>query len=78
MSRALGGSCQVPLAAYATIEGETMRLRALIGDHTTGEMVSTEVTGQKREFEAIAKEAVENLMAQGGARFVEKFMGNAQ
>lgn len=78
VSRALGGSCQVPLAAYATIEGETMRLRALIGDHTTGEMVSTEVTGQKREFEAIAKEAVENLMAQGAARFVEKFMGNAQ
>lgn len=78
VSRALGGSCQVPLAAYATIEGETMHLRALIGDHTTGEMVSTEVTGQKREFEAIAKEAVENLMAQGAARFVEKFMGNAQ
>ena len=28
VSRALDGSCQVPLAAYATIDGGTMRLRA--------------------------------------------------
>mgnify|MGYP000976258465 CR=1 FL=1 len=78
VSRALGGSCQVPLAAYATIEGETMRLRALIGDHTTGDMVSTEVKGAKTKYEAIAKKAVDNLMAQGAARFVEKFMGCAR
>ena len=44
VSRALGGSCQVPLAAYATITDSTMRLRALIGDHTTGELVATEQT----------------------------------
>lgn len=30
VSRNFGGSCQVPLAAYATIDGNTMRLRALI------------------------------------------------
>jgi hydroxymethylbilane synthase len=30
VSRNFGGSCQVPLAAYATIDGDTMRLRALI------------------------------------------------
>ena len=28
MSRGLGGSCQVPLAAYAEVEGDTVRLSA--------------------------------------------------
>ncbi|WP_082814661.1 hydroxymethylbilane synthase [Collimonas fungivorans] len=30
LSRAFGGSCQVPLAAFATIDGDQMRLRAMI------------------------------------------------
>ena len=30
VSRNFGGSCQIPLAAFATIEGETMRMRAMI------------------------------------------------
>ncbi len=75
VSRALGGSCQVPLAAYATIDSETMRLRALIGDHTTGELVRAEVTGPIADGERLAQEAVEILIKQGAARFVEKFVG---
>mgnify|MGYP000260058921 FL=1 len=65
VSRALGGSCQVPLAAYATITDSTMRLRALIGDHTTGELVATEQTGPWTEYERLASEAVEALLKQG-------------
>lgn len=42
VSRALGGSCQVPLAAYAIIEGETLWLRALVGNHKTGEAVEAQ------------------------------------
>lgn len=30
VSRNFGGSCQIPLAAFATIEGDTMRMRAMI------------------------------------------------
>ena len=40
VSRGLGGSCQVPLAAYAEIEGDTLRLRAIVGNHKTGEHVA--------------------------------------
>ena len=62
VSRALGGSCQVPLAAYATVNGSEMRLRALVGDHTTGESVSTEVTGPMSDWEQIAHQAVDHLL----------------
>lgn len=30
VSRNFGGSCQIPLAAFATIDGDTMRMRAMI------------------------------------------------
>src|SRR5574344_2803246 len=32
VSRAMGGSCSVPLAAYATLEGDTLFIRAAWGD----------------------------------------------
>lgn len=76
VSRALGGSCQVPLAAYATIADSTMRLRALIGDHTTGELVATEQTGPWTEYERLASEAVEALLKQGARRYIEKLLTN--
>lgn len=76
VSRALGGSCQVPLAAYATITDSTMRLRALIGDHTTGELVATEQTGPWTEYERLASEAVDALLKQGARRYIEKLLTN--
>ena len=76
VSRALGGSCQVPLAAYATIADSTMRLRALIGDHTTGELVATEQTGPWTEYERLASEAVEALLKQGARRYIGKLLTN--
>ena len=33
VSRGMGGSCSVPLAAYATLEGDTLFIRAAWGDH---------------------------------------------
>lgn len=76
VSRALGGSCQVPLAAYATITDSTMRLRALIGDHTTGELVATEQTGPWTEYERLASEAVDALLKRGARRYIEKLLTN--
>lgn len=74
VSRALGGSCQVPLAAYATINGSEMRLRALVGDHTTGESVSTEVRGDWQTYAQLAQKAVEDLLKQGARSYIEKLL----
>lgn len=74
VSRALGGSCQVPLAAYATIDGSEMRLRALVGDHTTGESVSTEVRGDWQTYAQLAQKAVEDLLKQGARSYIEKLL----
>jgi hydroxymethylbilane synthase len=36
VSRAMGGSCSMPLAAHATFAGDEMHLRAAFGDEVTG------------------------------------------
>jgi hydroxymethylbilane synthase len=65
VSRALGGSCQVPLAAYAEIEGGQMRLRALVGNHRTGACIEVEAHGAWDDPEVLAAEAVAALRSRG-------------
>jgi len=64
VSRGLGGSCEVPLAAYAEVEGGTLRLRALVGNHLTGQYVEAEARGPIADGESIAANVVARLRAQ--------------
>lgn len=70
VSRGLGGSCQVPLAAYAEVEGSRLRLRALVGNAATGESVATEVDGDVADAEMLAAEAVAQLKKLGALRLL--------
>ena len=64
VSRGLGGSCDVPLAAYAEVEGSAMRLRALVGNHLTGAYVEAEASGPLTHGESVAASVVAQLHAQ--------------
>jgi len=64
VSRGLGGSCEVPLAAYAEVEGNTLRLRALVGNHLTGQYVEAEASGPIGDGERIAADVVTRLREQ--------------
>ena len=70
VSRGLGGSCQVPLAAYAEVEGGDLRLRALVGNAATGEYVETEIRGPVADADSIAAEAVARLKASGALKLL--------
>jgi hydroxymethylbilane synthase len=70
VSRGLGGSCQVPLAAYAEIESGKLRLRALVGNAASGEFVETEVIGDLDSADALAATAVARLKEQGALRLL--------
>ena len=65
VSRGLGGSCQVPLAAYAEVEGAALRLRALVGNAKTGVYIEAEARGPLSDPEALASRVVEQLTALG-------------
>jgi hydroxymethylbilane synthase len=70
VSRGLGGSCQVPLAAYAEVEGGRLRLRALVGNAATGEFIETERDGDIDDAEELAAQAVSDLKARGALRLL--------
>ncbi|HEX5478853.1 MAG TPA: hydroxymethylbilane synthase [Dehalococcoidia bacterium] len=68
--RRLGGGCRLPVAAYGSIEGETLRLRGMIaGDDAR--VFRGEVRGVASDPEALGVRLADELLAQGAARFVE-------
>ncbi len=66
VSRALGGSCQVPLAAYAQVEGDTLSLRALVAMPDASRVLRAEARGNIDEAERVGADAAQTLLA-GGA-----------
>lgn len=74
VSRALGGSCQVPLAAYCVVEAGRLRLRAHVGDHRTGETIAAEACGDYADPLGLAARVVADLEARGARTLLEKVL----
>jgi hydroxymethylbilane synthase len=71
VSGLLGGSCEVPLAAFAEIEPDgRLRLRARVGNHRTGELVATESIGSAGDPEALGIEVVGELKRLGALQLL--------
>jgi hydroxymethylbilane synthase len=69
-SRALSGSCNVPLGAYAELEGARLRLRGFVGAPDGSRMVRGEQTGPAGDAEALGGALAEQLKAQGAAEIL--------
>lgn len=62
----LGGSCQVPVAGHAIVDGEQLRLQALIGSPDGSRSVRDRIEGSCRDAEMLGIQLAERLLAQGG------------
>jgi hydroxymethylbilane synthase len=65
VSRVFGGSCTVPLGAFAELNGNTLRLRALVAAADGRRVARTDVAGEAAQPEALAELAAEDLRRQG-------------
>lgn len=65
LSHTFGGSCQIPLAAYATINGAEMRLRALVATPDGKQIAAAEASGPANAPQALGQQVAELLRAQG-------------
>ena len=70
LSRALSGSCQLPLGAYAQNEGSLLRLRAFVAQRDGQKIVSDELSGDAGDPEALGAEMARRLLAQGAAEIL--------
>jgi hydroxymethylbilane synthase len=65
MNRALHGSCHVPVAAYAQLDGDSLHLAGLVGDAGDGRCVRAEATGSRDAPEALGRDVAAQLLALG-------------
>lgn len=76
LNKRLQGGCQVPIAAYATLEGEHLNLRGLVGSVDGKQMLTTEQDGNIADAEAMGIRAAEHLLAQGAGQILEQVYGH--
>ncbi|WP_323920574.1 hydroxymethylbilane synthase [Aeromonas caviae] len=65
MNRALQGGCQVPIGAYALVQGEEVWLRGLVGSPDGSRVIRDEIRGPLAEGEALGHTLAQRLLAAG-------------
>ncbi len=70
LSRALAGSCNVPLGGFAELAGGRLHLRGFVGAPDGSRLVSGELEGPAAEPEALGAALAEQLRAQGAAEIL--------
>ncbi|MDP5137431.1 hydroxymethylbilane synthase [Rheinheimera baltica] len=71
MNRTLQGGCQVPIGAYAEINGDTLWLRGLVGALDGSEIIRHDVRGPVAQAEQLGVSLGEHLLQHGADRILQ-------
>lgn len=70
MNRHLEGGCQVPIGAYALVDGEHVHLRGLVGAIDGSEILRDQISGHVNDAEKLGIELAKKLLAQGADKIL--------
>ena len=70
VSAALGGSCQVPLAAHGTLRGDQIELRGLVASPDGKQVVRASMSGPRSDPEALGFALAEKLRGGGAEKIL--------
>ncbi len=70
MSRALAGSCQVPLGGFAEVRGDRLRMRGFVATPDGSRMLRAEDTNGIDDPEALGNRIADALLAQGAGEIL--------
>jgi hydroxymethylbilane synthase len=73
----LGGGCQVPIGAYATIDGARLQLRAIIVSPDGSQMIRKQSCGTVGHAADLGRSLGQELLAEGGKQILEAVYGAA-
>ena len=68
--RRLGGGCQMPIGAYATVDGPALSLRAVVISGDGARVASAAIDGRASEAEAAGEAAAEQLLQAGAGEIL--------
>ncbi len=71
-SDSIGGGCQVPMGALAVLEGETIRLKAVVASLDGDTLLRTEIDGPVVDGEALGRELARQMKAMGAADILDE------
>ncbi|MDX8402688.1 MAG: hydroxymethylbilane synthase, partial [Mariprofundaceae bacterium] len=74
----LEGGCQVPIAAYATLEGDTIRLRGLVGETDGSRLIRRERTAPRAAAEALGRALADEILDAGGREILARLYATGQ
>lgn len=74
VSRVLGGSCQVPLAAYAVVKDDTLQVDALVAEPDGSHVVRSQKIGPLNQAVSLGETAARELLAQGAADILARLL----
>jgi hydroxymethylbilane synthase len=75
MNHGLQGGCQVPIAGFAEIQGDTLMLRGLVGSLDGQQILQDQVAGPASDPEALGRTLAERLLAAGAADILKTVYG---
>ncbi|MDP3188684.1 hydroxymethylbilane synthase [Limnobacter sp.] len=72
VSKALGGSCQVPIAGYATLNNEhTFTLRALVASPDGLSVIEKSASGSVDRWQEVSDEVIKDLLNDGAQELID-------
>lgn len=69
--RGMGGGCRLPLAAYATVDGELLHLRALVADPAGQRVIRTERCGPAAAAADLGRAVAQEILSAGAVVLLE-------
>ncbi len=74
VSRKLGGSCQVPLAAYAELHGDELRIEALVSSVDGNRILRATRAGARAEAERLGLAVAQDLLDKGAGAILAELL----
>lgn len=68
----LGGSCQSPIAAHATLDGKTLGLEGLVAEPDGSRLLRDSASGSAVEPAALGRQLAERILAAGAGPLLER------
>ena len=72
LNERLQGGCQVPIASFATLDGDTLHLRGLVGEVDGSEIISGEISGHRSEAVTLGQSLADELLGKGAKEILDK------
>jgi hydroxymethylbilane synthase len=72
LNKRLEGGCQVPIASYAMLDGDTLHLQALVGEPDGSKIVQGDISGHRGDGEQLGIKLADDLLSRGAKEILEK------